>query len=127
MQDYQKRLAELGDDTVPVATRVQLIEDVCNDAGYGDTLREFIAAGGIKALIELARKEWPPNGRLSSSDALEDVVKTITGGPLSIGARLSFETPMDALTQMDRDQRVKYPCSVRRMVTYTLAEMGNYE
>ena len=43
------------------------------NAGYGDTLREFIAAGGIKALVELARKEWPPNGRLSSSSVLTEL------------------------------------------------------
>jgi hypothetical protein len=54
------------------------------EAGYGDDIKPFIAAGGIEALVCVAATGWPAEGHLSSSSHLYNAVVNVRDGPFSM-------------------------------------------
>ena len=127
IQQYKERLARIQDSGTAAEEVIQLIDNVRDQAGFGETIQEFLQAGGIGVLVELACREWPSDGRLTKSKAWIDKVVTVTGDSKSVAGRLLYETPLEHIFNREKVQSVRYPCSIRRMAICTLAEMGNYQ
>jgi hypothetical protein len=86
------------------------------EAGYGDDIQPFIAAGGIEALVRVAVTGWPAEGKLSSSSHPYDALANLRDGPFSM-PELSQQLGMG-----DGDW-----ASPRRIALDCLADMSNYQ
>jgi len=92
---------------------VDIINTFHDDAGFGENVEEFIAAGGITALVKIALTGWPNNARLSSSKHPYDVVISTDKT-----ARVDWQSLLG-----DNPRKWRSP---RRNAISCLAEMGNY-
>jgi hypothetical protein len=53
---------------------VTIISELHGETGFGENVREFITAGGIYALVDIATTGWPADGRVADSQHLYDQV-----------------------------------------------------
>lgn len=54
--------------------QVMVLHKLCSEAGFGDWQREFIDAGGVKALVEISVTDWPQGADLAFSECEYDQV-----------------------------------------------------
>lgn len=112
VQDFVNDLANLQDASLPYTERYFVLHELCGEAGFGEDVQEFCAAGGPKILVDIATRDWPTDGKLSTSAAAVDAVEVMhhPDGPPDIACE-SSDTPR----------------SLRRTAIGMLAEMGNYK
>eukprot|EP00878_Enallax_costatus_P035971 GHUV01040237.1.p1 GENE.GHUV01040237.1~~GHUV01040237.1.p1 ORF type:complete len:690 (+),score=95.53 GHUV01040237.1:319-2388(+) len=112
VQHFVNELKKLQDHTRSYSDRYFTLDDLCSEAGYGQGVQEFCLAGGPRAIVEIAVRHWPADGKLSSSAAAADVVEVCHHD----------ECP-DPFVSDDCDVNR----SLRRTAIGMLAEMSNYK
>ncbi|EFN54679.1 hypothetical protein CHLNCDRAFT_58174 [Chlorella variabilis] len=110
------RVATIKDASAPVKDRIEAIQLMHGDAGWGDNGREAMRAGAIEALVEVATDGWPQGGDLASSSCPYDEV-------IEVGT----STGQEEEEEEEQEYRCRHKRSMRRVAICCLTEMGNYQ